>query len=63
MRRRIVWTVYAVLSLGAFVLTLARTDPDVERTAAFVSAFQFSIGLLLVNITAVTSLFEERVAR
>jgi ABC-type transport system involved in multi-copper enzyme maturation permease subunit len=59
---RVVWVVYVVLALGASVLALAaRGTGGGDGMAAFVNAFQYSIGLLLVNITAVSSLFEERV--
>jgi ABC-type transport system involved in multi-copper enzyme maturation permease subunit len=59
---RVVWAVYVVASLGASVTALAaRGTPGGHSAAAFVNAFQYSIGLLLVSVTAVTSLFEERV--
>ena len=57
---RIVWVVYMVLCLAASVLALA-TGSFPGEMAAFVNAFGFSIGLLLVSIRSVTSLFEERV--
>ena len=54
-----VWVGYAVLSLGATLFAAAGGN---RHTAAFVNAFQFAIGLLLVSVTSVTRLFEERVA-
>jgi ABC-type transport system involved in multi-copper enzyme maturation permease subunit len=60
---RAIWIVYVVLSLAASVAALAArgTAWGGGGMTAFVNAFQYSIGLLLVCITAVTSLFEERV--
>ncbi len=58
---RAVWAVYAVLSVGASLIALAAGSRRGGETAAFVNAFQFSVGLLLVAVTAVASLFEERV--
>jgi ABC-type transport system involved in multi-copper enzyme maturation permease subunit len=58
---RIVWVVYAVLSIGASLLALVTGRGPGGEMPAFVNAFQFSIGLLLVSVTSVTSLFEERV--
>ena len=58
---RIVWVVYVVLGLGASVLALSLGGPIAASMCAFVNAFLFSIGLLLVSVTSVTSLFEERV--
>jgi ABC-type transport system involved in multi-copper enzyme maturation permease subunit len=59
---RVVWVVYAVLALGASALALAaRGAAGSAGGAAFVNAFQYSIGLLLVSVTSVTTLFEERV--
>jgi ABC-type transport system involved in multi-copper enzyme maturation permease subunit len=59
---RIVWAVYALLAVGFTVLSLAE---DHSRGAGpefapFVVAFVVSIGLLLVTISAVTSLSEDR---
>ena len=54
-----VWVGYAVLSLGATLFAAAGGN---RHAAAFVNAFQFAIGLLLVSVTSVTRLFEERVA-
>jgi ABC-type transport system involved in multi-copper enzyme maturation permease subunit len=57
-----VWTVYALLSIIASVIALfAGNGIERARMAAFVNGFQFSIGLLLVGVTTVASLFEERV--
>src|SRR5262249_11915851 len=59
---RVVWGVYALLSLGASVTALqARGTPTGDSLPALVNAFQYSIGLLLVSVTSVTCLFEERV--
>jgi ABC-type transport system involved in multi-copper enzyme maturation permease subunit len=59
---RVVWAVYAVLAVGFTVLSLledkgGRGGPEF---APFVVAFVVSIGLLLVTISAVTSLNEDR---
>jgi ABC-type transport system involved in multi-copper enzyme maturation permease subunit len=59
---RVVWAVYALLAVGFTVLSLVedhggRGGPDF---APFVVAFVVSIGLLLVTISAVTSLNEDR---
>jgi ABC-type transport system involved in multi-copper enzyme maturation permease subunit len=59
---RVTWAVYVLLALGASILVLAaHGTPMVDTLAAFVNAFQYSIGLLLVSVSSVTSLFEERV--
>jgi ABC-type transport system involved in multi-copper enzyme maturation permease subunit len=59
---RAVWIVYALASLGATVMAVAaRGTPTGDGLTAFVNAFQYSIGLLLVSVTSVTCLFEERV--
>jgi ABC-type transport system involved in multi-copper enzyme maturation permease subunit len=59
---RVVWVVYVLLSLAASVTVLViRGRAGGGSMAAFVNAFQYSIGLLLVSVTSVTSLFEERV--
>jgi ABC-type transport system involved in multi-copper enzyme maturation permease subunit len=59
---RVVWFVYVVLSVAASVTTLLiRGSTMGGELAPFVNAFQYSIGLLLVSVTSVTSLFEERV--
>jgi hypothetical protein len=56
-----VWTVYTLLSLVASILALAAWDTARgEDLAALVAAFQYSIGLLFVSVSSVTSLFEER---
>jgi ABC-type transport system involved in multi-copper enzyme maturation permease subunit len=56
---RAAWVGYAVLSVGATLCAVAEGD---NYAASFVNAFQFAIGLLLVSVTSVTRLFEERVA-
>jgi ABC-type transport system involved in multi-copper enzyme maturation permease subunit len=57
-----VWTLYALCSIAASLVALVADSGDSRtRMAAFVNAFQFSIGLLLVGVTTVASLFEERV--
>jgi ABC-type transport system involved in multi-copper enzyme maturation permease subunit len=58
---RIVWAVYVVLALAATFASLLSRGTTGGSMAAFVNAFQYSIGLLLVSITSVTTLFEERV--
>jgi ABC-type transport system involved in multi-copper enzyme maturation permease subunit len=60
---RAVWIVYVVLSLAASGTALVARGAawGSAGMVAFVSAFQYSIGLLLVCITSVTGLFEERV--
>jgi ABC-type transport system involved in multi-copper enzyme maturation permease subunit len=59
---RAVWVAYVLLSLAASGAVLATHGaPMGGDTAPLVNAFQYSIGLLLVSITSVTSLFEERV--
>jgi ABC-type transport system involved in multi-copper enzyme maturation permease subunit len=58
---RNIWAVFALLSCGATALALAEGTSGRGNLAAFVNGFQFSIGLLLVSVTAVASLFEERV--
>jgi ABC-type transport system involved in multi-copper enzyme maturation permease subunit len=50
---------YAGISLGFSIL--AATTSGAGRTAAFVNGFQVAIGLLLLSVTAATSLAEERV--
>ena len=57
---RVVWGVYVVLALAATV-TLLASPGTTGSMPVFVNAFQYSIGLLLVSITSVTTLFEERV--
>jgi ABC-type transport system involved in multi-copper enzyme maturation permease subunit len=61
---RIVWAIYALLAIGFTVLSLVESHsrgrgPGPEF-APFVVAFVVSIGLLLVTISAVTSLSEDR---
>jgi ABC-type transport system involved in multi-copper enzyme maturation permease subunit len=64
---RAVWAIYFLTALGfslwCFIEGIAKTrttrlGPDM---APFVNAFQIAIGLLLVSVTSVTSLQEERV--
>jgi ABC-type transport system involved in multi-copper enzyme maturation permease subunit len=57
---RAIWGLYALASLGVSIAAFVAGQNRGGEMAAFVNAFQFSIGLLLVNITAVASLFEER---
>jgi ABC-type transport system involved in multi-copper enzyme maturation permease subunit len=58
---RVVWTIYGVACIGASVLALVMGGGIGREMGAYVNAFQFSIGLLLVSVTSVTALFEERV--
>ncbi len=58
---RVIWGVYALVSIVASLIALSVANRRTGELAAFVNAFQFSIGLLLVSITSVASLFEERV--
>jgi ABC-type transport system involved in multi-copper enzyme maturation permease subunit len=59
---RAAWVIYVVLSLGASVTVLVTRAPGPSgEMAPLVNAFQYSIGLLLVSVTSVTALFEERV--
>jgi ABC-type transport system involved in multi-copper enzyme maturation permease subunit len=60
---RAVWVTYVVLSLASSGAALAARGArwGGPGMAAFVNAFQYSIGLLLVCVTAVSGLFEERV--
>ncbi|MCI0464247.1 MAG: ABC transporter permease subunit [Gemmataceae bacterium] len=61
---RAMWTIYAVLALGFSLLAiLAWVSGSRAGTfyfPAYVSAFQVAIGLLLVSVTGVTALAEER---
>jgi ABC-type transport system involved in multi-copper enzyme maturation permease subunit len=57
---QVIWGIYTVGSLGASVIALL-IGSNRGELAAFVNAFQFSIGLLLVSITSVATLFDERV--
>ncbi|HZZ77560.1 MAG TPA: ABC transporter permease subunit [Gemmataceae bacterium] len=54
---RIIWGIYAIVFLGTGVLSMTAGS---RNTLAFVNAFSFSTGLLLVGLTSVASLFEER---
>jgi ABC-type transport system involved in multi-copper enzyme maturation permease subunit len=54
-----VWVGYGVMSVGA---TLLAATGGTRHTAAAFNATPFAIGLLLVSVTSVTRLFEERVA-
>jgi ABC-type transport system involved in multi-copper enzyme maturation permease subunit len=59
---RAIWALYVILALGASIVVAAWGAPgQADTLAAFVNAFQYSIGLLLVTISAVTTFFEERV--
>jgi ABC-type transport system involved in multi-copper enzyme maturation permease subunit len=60
---RLVWGGYLGLSLAASVAVVLfhKSGWSGLEATAFVNAFQFSIGLLLVSVLSVTSLFEERV--
>jgi ABC-type transport system involved in multi-copper enzyme maturation permease subunit len=59
---RVIWVLYVLLSVGASGAVLgARNTTAGDGLGAFVNAFQYSIGLLLVSVTSVASLFEERV--
>ena len=59
---RVLWIVYFVGSLAATVLAfIAQAAAMGREMMPFVNAFVYSIGLLLVSVTSVTSLFEERV--
>jgi ABC-type transport system involved in multi-copper enzyme maturation permease subunit len=57
---RVIWLTYALLSALATAFAMYAGSSGREMSA-FVNAFQFSIGLLLVAVTAVAALFEERV--
>jgi ABC-type transport system involved in multi-copper enzyme maturation permease subunit len=59
---RVVWAVYALLAVGFTVLSLVEDSSRAPgpEFAPFVVAFVVSIGLLLVTISAVTSLNEDR---
>jgi ABC-type transport system involved in multi-copper enzyme maturation permease subunit len=57
---QLIWGIYIVLSFGASAVALSMSSGGRGNLEAFVNAFQFSIGLLLVSITSVGTLFEER---
>jgi ABC-type transport system involved in multi-copper enzyme maturation permease subunit len=57
-RVRVAWALYAVTSVGASALTVATAGGGWEE---LLIAFQYAAGLLLVSVTSVTALFEERV--
>jgi ABC-type transport system involved in multi-copper enzyme maturation permease subunit len=57
---QLIWGIYIVLSFGASAVVLFLDTGGRGNLGAFVNAFQFSIGLLLVSITSVATLFEER---
>ena len=61
-----VWILYGLVALGFFRSILSwnpvrGTDPFLRQVGVIVNAFQVAIGLLLVSVTSVTSLQEERV--
>jgi ABC-type transport system involved in multi-copper enzyme maturation permease subunit len=59
---RAVWISYALLSLIACVVALAAWDTaGGNELAALVTTFQYSIGLLFVSVSSVTSLYEDRI--
>jgi ABC-type transport system involved in multi-copper enzyme maturation permease subunit len=58
---QIIWGLYAIGCFGASAIALGIGHRRGGDLAAYVNAFQFSIGLLLVSISSVASLFEERV--
>jgi len=63
---RIVWLIYGVVAaLATFSLALSAlfkgTRNDLAGMAAFTTGMQVSVGLLLVSVSAVTALSEERV--
>jgi ABC-type transport system involved in multi-copper enzyme maturation permease subunit len=62
---RAVWIVYTLGALGFSVYSFSESvwgkDPFMRQIGVIANAFQVSIGLLLVSVTSVTSLQEERV--
>ena len=62
---RAVWILYTLGALGfsvySFVASVFDKDPFLRQIGAIINAFQVAIGLLLVSVTSVTSLQEERV--
>jgi ABC-type transport system involved in multi-copper enzyme maturation permease subunit len=56
---RLVWAVYVVTAVAATAV-VAINRRDSREGAAFVSALQVSVGLLLASVAAVTCLSEER---
>jgi ABC-type transport system involved in multi-copper enzyme maturation permease subunit len=61
---RIVWRLYAVVSVIFTALSIweiVRTPPFNSELPLFVVGFEVSIGLLLLSVTAATTLAEERV--
>jgi ABC-type transport system involved in multi-copper enzyme maturation permease subunit len=61
---RIVWWLYAVVSVIFTALSISeivQTPPFNSELPLFVVGFQVSIGLLLLSVTAATTLAEERV--
>ena len=62
---RAVWILYTLGALGfsvyCFLESVRGTDPFLRQVGAIINAFQVAIGLLLVSVTSVTSLQEERV--
>ena len=57
---QVIWGLYALLAVGTSATALVMAANRNAGLVAFVNAFQFSIGLLLVCVTSVASLFEER---
>jgi ABC-type transport system involved in multi-copper enzyme maturation permease subunit len=59
---RVIAAIYVVLAVAAASLAeISSGGRARESMMAFVNAFTFAFGLLLVSVTSVTSLFEERV--
>ncbi len=60
---RVVWLVYAALAILGVILTFnaALNSPANREIVALMSMFQVSLGLLLLSVSAATSLAEERV--
>jgi ABC-type transport system involved in multi-copper enzyme maturation permease subunit len=58
---RVVWGLYFGGSLVATWFALSEHEGARPEKIALVNAFQFAIGLLLVSVSSVTTLFEERV--
>jgi ABC-type transport system involved in multi-copper enzyme maturation permease subunit len=57
-----VWSIYVLAAALCTILAIAQTAGPFKHDAApFVNAFQVSIGLLLLSVSAVTALAEERV--
>jgi ABC-type transport system involved in multi-copper enzyme maturation permease subunit len=56
---RVVWAVYVILAVVATASVIQNRDS--QGLAAFITALQVSVGLLLASVAAVTGLSEERV--